>query len=162
MSVISKVCRSLNIVSYRKFSHLDSESISKMRDLYLKVKSVKKVASMLSIHRTTVSKYVKDIITRKKLSDIELKKVISKSVVSWRKRKKIELVEYKGGCCQICGYKKSVRALEFHHIDPKEKDFTISGKSWSFDRLKKEVDKCVLVCANCHIEIHEGIISLNF
>ena len=40
---------------------------------------------------------------------------------------------------------------------PKEKDFSISAKSYSYDRLKKEVDKCILVCLNCHIEIHEEI-----
>ena len=44
--------------------------------------------------------------------------------------------------------------MEFHHLDPNEKDFTISGKSWAFERLKKEVDKCILVCNRCHTEIH--------
>ena len=47
--------------------------------------------------------------------------------------------------------------MEFHHIIPDEKDFTISSKSYAFERLKKEVDKCILVCSNCHIEIHEEI-----
>ena len=88
---------------------------------------------------------------------IKRKKDQSRNVVSWRQRTKVKLVEYKGGCCQICEYKKSIGALEFHHIDPNEKDFSISGKSYSFERLKKEVDKCILVCSNCHIEIHEEI-----
>ena len=73
--------------------------------------------------------------------------------MEWRKRAKIKLVEYKGGCCIRCGYNKSYVALEFHHKDPNSK----SGKSWSLDRLKKEVDKCILVCSNCHSEIHEEI-----
>lgn len=47
--------------------------------------------------------------------------------------------------------------LEFHHKDPMKKEFTISGKSYSFERLKREVDKCILVCSNCHAEIHENI-----
>jgi hypothetical protein len=46
--------------------------------------------------------------------------------------------------------------LEFHHLDPNEKDFSIGGKSWSLERLKKEVDKCILICANCHRELHSS------
>ena len=51
-----------------------------------------------------------------------------------------------GGKCFVCGYDKCVGALQFHHKNPNEKDFTISGKTLSFDRLKNEVDKCMLVC----------------
>jgi predicted HNH restriction endonuclease len=69
------------------------------------------------------------------------------------------LIDYKGGECEICGYSKCDSALQFHHKDPTEKDFTISGKSLSFDRLKEEVDKCMLVCSNCHAEIHEKTIQ---
>ena len=94
---------------------------------------------------------------KKRLTDYFLNKnniTKSQAVINWRKRKKQELVEYKGGCCERCGYNKSTRALQFHHLDPNEKDFTISRKSYSIERLKKEVDKCILVCANCHAEIH--------
>ena len=94
---------------------------------------------------------------KERLTDEELKSNSVKSVVDWRKRTKIRLVDCKGGKCVKCGYNKSVKALEFHHLNPNEKDFTISGKSWSFERLKNEVDKCILVCSNCHIEIHEEI-----
>ena len=81
----------------------------------------------------------------------------SESVVSWRKRTKKKLVEYKGGKCECCGYDKCIEALEFHHLDPGKKDFTISGTSRSFDILKIEADKCILVCSNCHKEIHAGV-----
>lgn len=68
---------------------------------------------------------------------------------------KERLVEYKGGKCEKCGYNKCITALEFHHIDPNEKDFGIgSFNVLSFDKCKREVDKCILVCANCHREIH--------
>ena len=68
------------------------------------------------------------------------------------------LVNYKGGKCEICGYNKSLRALSFHHIDSNEKDFSISQNiTKDLDELKAEVDKCLLVCANCHMEIHEKI-----
>ena len=88
------------------------------------------------------------------MTEIERKKSVSRNVISWRRKKKRELVEYKGGRCIKCGYNKCVTAMEFHHMNHKEKDFTISGKSWSFERLKIEVDKCILVCSNCHKEIH--------
>lgn len=73
-----------------------------------------------------------------------------------KKNLKEKLVEYKGGKCEKCGYNKCITALEFHHINPEEKEFNIDGRS-SFEKSKKEVDKCILVCANCHREIHYEI-----
>lgn len=64
-------------------------------------------------------------------------------------------IEYKGGKCKNCGYNKCNAALEFHHLDPLQKDFGIGNsncKSW--EKVKKELDKCDLLCANCHREIH--------
>jgi hypothetical protein len=69
-------------------------------------------------------------------------------------------VEYKGGKCIICGYDKYVGALEFHHLNPNEKDFGIATGKQDKEKLKKELDKCVLVCSNCHREIHHGIIKI--
>jgi len=83
-------------------------------------------------------------------------------VGKWLKRTKLYLVKYKGGKCQIesCGYDKCVEALEFHHLDPDKKDFGIGGKTKSIEKLKAEVDKCIMVCANCHREIHAGILTI--
>ena len=71
---------------------------------------------------------------------------------------KHQLVIYKGGKCQRCGYCKCEGALQFHHRNPEEKDFTLSrinlSKGFSMDELIKEVDKCDLLCANCHSEEH--------
>jgi hypothetical protein len=78
-----------------------------------------------------------------------------------RYSKKYKLVEYKGGKCQSCGYNKNQNALSFHHLDPKQKDFEISGKHClSLERLKKEADKCALLCLNCHAEVHSGIMKI--
>lgn len=65
-------------------------------------------------------------------------------------------VEYKGGKCIKCGYNKCIYALEFHHLNPLDKDFSISAKGYtrSWENVKKEIDKCILVCSNCHREIH--------
>ena len=80
----------------------------------------------------------------------------SSSVSNRRKKVKQILVEYKGGKCEICGYNKCIAALEFHHKDHKEKDFNLSknGITFGIKRAKKEVDKCMLVCSNCHREVH--------
>lgn len=80
----------------------------------------------------------------------------------FRKKQKIKAVEYKGGKCVICGYNKCYEALHFHHLDPTKKDFGISksGNTFIWDKLKEELDKCVCLCANCHAEVHAGIIEL--
>lgn len=81
-----------------------------------------------------------------------------------RRRDKIKkmAVEYKGGKCCICGYDRCLGALEFHHLDPNEKDFGIGNKGYtrSFQKVKEELDKCICVCSNCHKEIHAGLIKL--
>lgn len=76
-----------------------------------------------------------------------------------RDKVKVLAVAYKGGKCQCCGYNTFIGALEFHHINSDEKDFGISSKGYtrSWETVKKELDKCVLVCSNCHKEIHANI-----
>lgn len=140
-----------------KFRNKTEDDIKKINDTYSETLSVKKTGKLLNMDRNTIIKYLSienfEIFQKKKTS--VTKKTKSDYVVDWRKRTKIKLVEYKGGCCCKCGYDKSVNVLQFHHLDPSQKDFTIGGKSLSYERLKLEVDKCILVCANCHIEIHE-------
>lgn len=77
------------------------------------------------------------------------------AVQNWRNRTKKRLIDYKGGKCEICGYCKDVPSCyDFHHKDPKEKLFSISHKNVSFENVIKEVDKCALLCKNCHSELH--------
>jgi 5-methylcytosine-specific restriction endonuclease McrA len=76
------------------------------------------------------------------------------SVDKRRRKNKQLLVEYKGGKCERCGYDKCIAALEFHHIDPATKEFGLTGNTYSLVRQKAEADKCMLLCANCHREIH--------
>lgn len=74
-----------------------------------------------------------------------------------RQRKfKQKCIEYKGGKCETCGYSTCIAALEFHHKDPYKKDFGISrARLTSFTEvIKQELDKCVMLCANCHREEH--------
>ncbi len=73
-----------------------------------------------------------------------------------REELKIKAVVYLGGKCQICGYSRCYAALEFHHRDPSKKDFGIAykGAVRAWEIVKKELDKCDLLCSNCHKELH--------
>jgi hypothetical protein len=77
-----------------------------------------------------------------------------------RQKNKNRALEYLGNECKMCGYKKCMEALEFHHCNG-EKNFNISQNlhlPWRI--LKKELNKCILTCKNCHCEIENGIIEL--
>lgn len=81
---------------------------------------------------------------------METKETLRLRGKNYRFIQKNKAIEYKGGKCQICNYSKGIAALEFHHSDPKEKDFAINkalSNHWKWDKIKKELDKCILVCA---------------
>jgi len=83
-----------------------------------------------------------------------------KAAVSKRRNKIKQLaIKYLGGACQICGYNRTVTALDFHHRNSKVKEFGLAqdGLTRSWKRTRKELDKRVLLGANCHREIHAGI-----
>lgn len=72
-----------------------------------------------------------------------------------RFRAKAAAIKYLGGKCVKCGWSGNQAAMQFHHIDPGGKDFVIgnaANKSW--DAIKIEMKKCVLLCANCHMIEH--------
>jgi len=77
---------------------------------------------------------------------------------NYRKRMKIKSVDYLGGQCELCGYSNSLAALTFHHKNPLFKKFNLgsSGVCKNWDTLKIELDKCQLLCSNCHIEVHDA------
>lgn len=75
-----------------------------------------------------------------------------------RARIKTELLQRRGGKCKSCGYSKSFSALCFHHIDPQQKNFNISGirlTTISRRLLEEEADRCDVYCLNCHSELHD-------
>lgn len=81
-------------------------------------------------------------------------------VKNYRKRLKERMVYVMGDKCACCGYNKCIQALEFHHLDPKEKDLTFSkNTNCSWGTVVSELPKTILVCANCHREIHAGLID---
>jgi len=84
------------------------------------------------------------------------KEYLVKYVTERRKKIRLKAIEYLGGKCMLCGYSKYPEVLEFHHKDPNKKDFNVSrnGHCRSWLRVRKEIEKCILLCANCHRELH--------
>jgi hypothetical protein len=87
----------------------------------------------------------------------------SEYVKKWRKKVKEIIITCMGGECQICKYNKCTTALELHHVNPDEKDFTFgylmaSCRNWKI--IYEEIAKCILLCSNCHREIHAGVSAI--
>jgi hypothetical protein len=79
-------------------------------------------------------------------------------VSRWRRNLKATLVAEAGGRCVLCGYDRCQAALQFHHLDPGAKRFSLSheGVTRSLARAREEARKCMLLCANCHAEVETG------
>lgn len=153
LSVISYHCRNANLGTKNPRNYPSEEIILLANKLYKEGNNLKQISEITGKTRHSIKKYIHNYDVKKYNKNI----TTAESVVNWRRRTKQQLVEYKGGKCFICGYNKCNQALDFHHINPLEKEFTIGGKSWSFEKLKLEADKCLLVCRNCHTEIHTGL-----
>ncbi|MDQ5950410.1 MAG: hypothetical protein QG585_352 [Patescibacteria group bacterium] len=90
------------------------------------------------------------------------REALIKAVKKRRHKIKLMSIEYKGGKCKLCGYCKFAGALELHHINSEEKSFGIAAKGYtrSWEKVKEELDKCILLCANCHREVGGGFLQL--
>ena len=143
---ISNICKEASLG--QNYIELTPEKIAECQKLYDEIGNIKKVAKEMGISYQRLRNV------------IQFKTVAPKDSYTYvkehRKRVKEELIAYKGGKCEICGYNKCIAALDFHHINPKEKDFAISDSNIykNIKAFKQEVDKCMLVCANCHRELH--------
>jgi len=140
---------------------LSEELIGKIKDYYNEGNSCQKTADKFGVGKTTVRSYV-DIRVKRKRSDEEIRAARVEAVQRRRHKVKQMAIDYKGGCCQECGYDKYNGALEFHHLDPNEKDFSLGykGHCTAWEKVKKELDKCVLLCSNCHKEVHASLIKI--
>ena len=85
-----------------------------------------------------------------------------RAVAKRRRKIKTLALEYNGGRCQLCGYSKYQGALDLHHKNPETKSFGIGDKGYtrSWEKVKTKLDKCILVCANCHRELEADITQL--
>ena len=75
-----------------------------------------------------------------------------------RKVVRLKAIAHKGGRCELCGYDRCPEALEFHHLDGSSKEFGVSSSGYtrSWEAVRREIDRCALLCANCHREVHAG------
>ncbi len=94
---------------------------------------------------------------------VQRKAAIVRAVKKRRRKVREMAVSHKGGKCQRCGYKSCVEALEFHHISKEDKSFGISAKGYtrSWQAIQQELEKCLMLCANCHREFHAGLFDLS-
>lgn len=159
-STVSYHCRKemLNDIGIVKYKNLSLYEIEALKEFY-KTNTLHETSQKFGISTTTVKKYAD---TKRFIygTEEDRKKANYNHVKSFRKKNKERAVEYKGGKCVICNYDKCISALEFHHLDPAKKDFALSqNMNTAWDKVKLELDKCILLCSNCHREIHEGLIT---
>lgn len=152
---ISYHCKKNGLGGNDRRDTLTVDEISSLNVFY-KIHTIEECMVEFNISKSTVVKHTKN--KSVKLTDDEIKKRNYNKVKVHRQKIKEKAVEYKGGKCSNCGYNKCIWAFEFHHLDPSEKDFGISKYSTlSWNRIKVELDKCIMLCANCHRELHYEI-----
>lgn len=126
-----------------------SEKEEKIKQLFSQGKSRKEIAEELKCCRSLISYHLDPKVKLRKAEK--------------RNKNRKECKESRGAKCQFCGYSKCQKALHFHHIDPTTKKFGISDaicSAYSKEEIEAEIKKCVLICANCHIETHDGLINI--
>lgn len=122
-----------------------------IRERSVIINGKKKCSQCKQIKKISEFYYIKD----RKIGSCYCKVCLSKKLCSTILEKKLKAIEYKGGQCIRCGYKKYYGALQFHHRDPNIKEMSITKARYrKWETFKKELDKCDLLCANCHAEIH--------
>lgn len=112
-------------------------------------------------YRCSVEKPLEDFYKRIASKDNRqcyCKACANQRVKDYRRERKNWLKQIKGSSCYICGEKHNHSDMDFHHLEPKEKEINVStavSKNWSLTRLKKEINKCIIVCRPCHRQIHK-------
>jgi len=123
------------------------------------IRSIQRKAQEMGISRPRKVFDAEKLKIRQKRADEKYYLKNSKEIYQKKKLKrhriKEELVFIKGGKCENCGYDRCISALEFHHEgDKKEDNLNTIIKNASKEKVLKEVEKCILLCANCHRELH--------
>lgn len=126
--------------------------------LILQKQTIKTIAEYCSVSDSTIEKWAQRFGL---LDDAAMQLQQKRTEIKKQHKQEIrqKAYEYLGGECAICGYNKCWQALEFHHINPVEKKYKIAdGFKRGWQSLKKELNKCMLLCRNCHAEVHAGLI----
>lgn len=143
MQVIDGILKDVNSRSYC----LSCKPEANKKQLRL-LNRINKICTICKLDKAIVEFYKKS----NGYQQSECKKCSNIRIRKRRLSNKLKCIAYKGGECNRCKYKKCVAALEFHH--PENKQFEISeGIGKSFESLKIELDKCELLCSNCHREV---------
>ncbi len=152
-STISYHCKNNNLDGRLDGKNpINNEIINKVKKYYLN-HTLEECSKKFNISKSTIKRHVDNKTI--KLTETEKKEKNYIKVKVHRQKIKKRSVEYLGGECSKCGYNECIWALEFHHLNPLEKDFSVSRYQYlSWNKIKVELDKCILVCANCHREIH--------
>ncbi|MEY3312149.1 MAG: Sinorhizobium phage phiM7 [Bacteroidota bacterium] len=126
--------------------------------LFSEGKTVYEIKTILKCPKSRILYYTD---TKYKEALLERRRISKKKARSLKKKQAIDLF---GGKCQICCYNKSQSGLTFHHVDSKTKNFEISNAQYKDSKTEEEIieelKKCILVCCNCHAEIHAGITKI--
>jgi predicted DNA-binding protein YlxM (UPF0122 family) len=155
---ISKPTVSYHCISAGLNEPIDGRKILNEKEIielneYYKKHTILETAEKFNVSRTTVIANTEN--KRIVLNEIERRKRNYERVKSRRQKLKEMSVEYLGGKCMKCGYNKCIAALDFHHRDPNEKEFSVSKyQNLSWLKIMIELDKCDLLCSNCHRELH--------
>jgi len=114
-----------------------------------------------AIIEASKQKYLKDpqkFLTYQKEYRKKNKALISQKLKNKRYKVLIEAIEFLGGECNKCKQKFDPVCYDFHHVDPNNKEFTIGDNMLlAKHRIQKEVEKCILLCANCHRLTHKEL-----
>lgn len=150
-SLIAYHCR-INGIGGNGNEILNDVLVQKIREYYT-THTADECSVKFNVSKSSVIKYTEN--KRIILTDDERRIKNYERVKNHRQRLKEKAIGYKGNKCVKCGYDKCSWSFDFHHLNPKEKDFNFSSYSTlSWNKIVKELDKCILVCSNCHREIH--------
>jgi len=149
-------------VSYATVKHwVRRYELTTVRAARLKATAAARLAGDATIE-LTCPQHGRTIFIRKSDGGFRCRQCRSDAVLKRRRHVKAVLVEEAGGRCAVCGYDRFSAALQFHHLEPNAKEFTIAhrGVTRSLAAARAEAGKCVLLCANCHAEVEVGVATL--
>ena len=159
-STISYHCSKAGMSRLNEVVELSENDIKNIKELYKGCITKKTLSEKFNVTEYEIRKHIKGIERYSRFGkDLSRHQKQVILVTERRRRLKEMSVEHMGGKCSICNYNKCINALEFHHLNPDKKDFSIgnNGHTRSWEKIEKELEKCILVCSNCHREIHHEI-----
>ena len=141
------ICRECHKLASLKYYYENIDKCKKGKQKYYYENKTKILKQGKDYYKKNLNEILKK---RKRYREINRDKISKdrKEKNQWFSKYKLD----KG--CQICGYNKCVASLEFHHPDPNKKDIIGGIANYSLKRIKKEIEECILLCANCHKELH--------